>query len=45
MSSFLLDDSADDLNESYLGDSPGELLFGSLFPPLFGNVYLASIKL
>lgn len=46
MSLFLLDDSTDDLNQSYSGDSPGNLLFGSKCFFFFSSsisVYLASI--
>lgn len=39
VSQFLLDDSTDDLSESYLGDSPGKLLSGSLIFHLVQLVY------
>jgi len=39
VSQFLLDDSKDDLSESYLGDSPGKLLFCSLIFHLVQLLY------
>jgi len=39
VSQFLLDDSTDDLSESYMADSPGKLLFSSLIFHLVQLVY------